>query len=152
MSLSPAELEALLASPALAPPTGVVPNFDNPDNQNGLALFVFTFCTIIATLCLLLRAYARFWVERKLQLEERTHYCPLLVVRAVSDGANLSLITVVLMIGAYGAYIGTVYVSYEMIKTPGYFVHTWNLRLGDLVRPLWVSSLHAFVPAPGRGR
>ncbi|GAB1319242.1 Rhodopsin domain-containing protein [Madurella fahalii] len=118
MSLSPSELEALLAAPALAPPEGVVPNFDHPDNRNTLAVFVFTFCTIVATLCLLLRVYARFWVERKLQLEE------------------------LLMIGAYGAYIGTTYVSYEMIKTPGYFVHTWNLRNGDLVRPLWLILLY----------
>ena len=73
MSLSPAELEALLAAPALPPPDGVTPNFDDPENQNGLAMFVFTFCTIIATLCLLIRSYARFWVERKFQLEECEH-------------------------------------------------------------------------------
>lgn len=73
MSLSPTELEALLAAPALAPPEGVTPNFDSPDNQNTLAMFVFTFCMVVATLCLLIRVYARFWVERKLQLEECKH-------------------------------------------------------------------------------
>lgn len=37
-----------------------------------------------------------------------------------------------------GAYWGTAYAGYSMIYTPGYYVHTWNLRNGDLARPLYV--------------
>ncbi|CAI0648515.1 unnamed protein product [Colletotrichum noveboracense] len=87
MSLSSDELEALLASPALAPPEGVTPNFDNPPNQNGLA-----------------------W----------------------------AVTTAFLMILAYGAYWGTAYAAYGMIWTPGYYVHTWNLRNKDLIQPLYL--------------
>ncbi|KAF4835455.1 hypothetical protein CGCSCA4_v012628 [Colletotrichum siamense] len=87
MSLSSDELEALLASPALAPPEGVTPNFDNPPNQNGLA-----------------------W----------------------------AVTTAFLMLLAYGAYWGTAYAAYGMIWTPGYYVHTWNLRNKDLIQPLYL--------------
>lgn len=38
-----------------------------------------------------------------------------------------------------GAYWGTAYAGYAMIYTPGYYVHTWNLRNGDLIQPLYVS-------------
>ncbi|KAL2018125.1 hypothetical protein VTK56DRAFT_1255 [Thermocarpiscus australiensis] len=44
MSLSPEQLAALLAAPALEPPLGVTADFDNLPNQNGLAWFVTTFC------------------------------------------------------------------------------------------------------------
>lgn len=70
MSLSDADLATLLASPALEAPAGVTPDFDNPPNRNGLAIFVTTFCMIIATLCLCLRLYAKLWITRAVQVQE----------------------------------------------------------------------------------
>lgn len=70
MALSQQELEKLLAAPALDPPPGVDPEFDNPPNGNNLAWGVTTFCMVVATLCLLLRAYGRLWLERKVFVEE----------------------------------------------------------------------------------
>ncbi|KAM0438631.1 hypothetical protein ACHAPT_001384 [Fusarium lateritium] len=118
MAMSQQELEKLLAAPALDPPLGVDPEFDDPPNGNKLAWGVTTFCMIVATLCLLLRAYGRLWLERKVFVEE------------------------VLMICAYGAYWGTAFAAYALIWTPGYYVHTWNLRNGDLVRPLWLILIY----------
>lgn len=69
-TMSSEELEALLAAPALDPPPGVTANFDNPPNRNGLAWGVTTVCTVILTLCLLIRLYARTWMEKKLRVEE----------------------------------------------------------------------------------
>ncbi|RDW70456.1 uncharacterized protein DSM5745_07967 [Aspergillus mulundensis] len=114
MSLSPDALATLLAQPALAPPDGVTPNFDNPSNGNHLAYVVTTFCTVVSTLCLLLRLFAKGWLEKKIRVEE------------------------VLMLGAYGAYWGTAYAGYALIDTPGYYVHTWNLHNKDLIRPLYL--------------
>lgn len=37
-----------------------------------------------------------------------------------------------------GAYWGTAYAAYAMIYSPGYYVHTWNLRNKDMIRPLYV--------------
>ncbi|KAI6782820.1 uncharacterized protein J7T54_000963 [Emericellopsis cladophorae] len=39
---------------------------------------------------------------------------------------------------ALGALGGTAYAGYEMVETPGYYVHQWNLVNGDLVRPLYL--------------
>ncbi|KAJ5344827.1 hypothetical protein N7452_002831 [Penicillium brevicompactum] len=107
-------LAKILAAPALPPPAGVTPNFDNPPNSNTLAWFVTTFCMVVATLCLLLRAYVKIWLDKKLRVEE------------------------VMMIGAYGAYWGTAYAAYSLIYTPGYGVHTWNLHNQDLIKPLYL--------------
>lgn len=118
MSLSPEQLAALLAAPALEPPPGVTADFDNPPNQNGLAWFVTTFCMVISTLCLFVRLYAKVWVRRETRIEE------------------------ILMVLAYGAYWGTAYAGYGMIYTPGYFVHQWNMRNGDLIRPLYLILIY----------
>jgi hypothetical protein len=61
-----------LDGPALAPPEGVTPNFDNPDNQNALARGVLATCAAIATICLLLRIYGRFYLLRKVSAEDGT--------------------------------------------------------------------------------
>ncbi|KAK0625028.1 hypothetical protein B0T17DRAFT_508048 [Bombardia bombarda] len=108
------EVVTFLALPALPPPSGVTPNFDNPPNQNGLAMGVTTFLTLILKLCFLLRLYARFWVGERINIEE------------------------ILMIVAYGLYWGTAYAAYSLINAPGYYVHTWDIHLADLVHPLYL--------------
>lgn len=70
MSLAPEALEELLAQPALQPPGGVTANFDSPSNNNALAWVVTTVCTVVATICLLLRLFARVWLDRRIRLEE----------------------------------------------------------------------------------
>ncbi|PWY75073.1 hypothetical protein BO70DRAFT_431053 [Aspergillus heteromorphus CBS 117.55] len=114
MSLSPEELARLLAAPAMPAPDGVTPNFENPPNRNSYAWGITTVCMIIATSCLCLRSYVRLWLDRKVRVEDVFAIC------------------------AYGAYWGTAYAGYEMIRTPGYYVHEWNMTNGDLIRPLWL--------------
>jgi uncharacterized membrane protein (DUF485 family) len=63
-------LAELLAAPALPPPAGITPEFENPPNQNHLAWFVTTICMVVATLCLLLRAYVKLWLDKKIRAEE----------------------------------------------------------------------------------
>lgn len=59
-----------LEGPAMVPPDGVEPNFENPENQNALAWGVLTTCVVVATVSLLLRAYGRVYLMRKVQAEE----------------------------------------------------------------------------------
>lgn len=68
--MSSADIEALLARPAMEPPEGVTPDFTNPHNRNGLARFVFTFFMVVATLSLILRLYARMWKAKKVTVLE----------------------------------------------------------------------------------
>ncbi|KAL3477400.1 hypothetical protein BJX99DRAFT_226215 [Aspergillus californicus] len=98
-----------LDGPALAPPVGVIPQFDNPPNQNGVAIGVLSTCAVFATVCCCLRGYARVVLLRKFQIEE------------------------VLVIIAYGCFWGATYCTLALIETPGYFVHTWNVRLRDVI-------------------
>lgn len=60
--MSAAELEAILNSPALAPPGDVVPNFANPPNDNRLALGVTTTALIVTTLAVLMRVHSWIYV------------------------------------------------------------------------------------------
>ncbi|KAH7146125.1 hypothetical protein EDB81DRAFT_651229 [Dactylonectria macrodidyma] len=110
MAMTQEQLEQLLAAPALEASDGVTPEFENPPNGNVLAWAVTTFCMVVTTLCLFIRAYGRIWLERKFTIEE--------------------------------AYWGTAYAAYALIWTPGYYVHTWNLRMGDLVKPLWLILIY----------
>ena len=63
-------LAELLASPALAPPEGVTPQFDSPPNQNELAYAVTTILSVVLTICVGIRLYARIGLERKFSLED----------------------------------------------------------------------------------
>lgn len=58
--LTPAQLDAVLGMPAMAPPAGEVSNFISPPNQNGLAVGVMIVCTAFVALCLSIRAYGPF--------------------------------------------------------------------------------------------
>ena len=58
---------------------------------------------------------------------------------SVSFSLSLSLCVCVCVDDAIqGAYWGTAYAAYAMIYSPGYYVHTWNLRNKDMIRPLYV--------------
>lgn len=70
MILSAIDLEALLASPALAPPDGVLPQFEEPPNQNELAFSVTTALSCVLSLCVVLRLYGRGVLERQLGIED----------------------------------------------------------------------------------
>ncbi|KAL2835137.1 hypothetical protein BDW59DRAFT_4010 [Aspergillus cavernicola] len=104
-----------LDGPALAPPEGVIPQLNNPPNQNGVAIGVLSACAVFATICFSLRGYARVVLLKKFQIEE------------------------VLVIIAYGCFWGATYCTLALIETPGYFVHTWNVRLRDVIPTQYVS-------------
>jgi hypothetical protein len=137
MSLTEAELAAMLDMPAMEPPEGQEANFENPPNENALALGIITVTLVIGTLCVLLRAYARVYLLRKVQIEEG-EFTPSLT-------ASLMLISIVLILCAYGVYVGQAYCCYALIDTPGYFVHQWNLKLGQLIPTSFVRLVRLIV-------
>ena len=61
---------ALMNGPAMAAPDGQTSNLDNPPNENGLALAILILMIAISTICVLVRAYARVYLLRKIQVEE----------------------------------------------------------------------------------
>jgi len=64
------DMDALMDGPAGVPPAGVVPNLNHPDNKNGLALFVIVFCSVVSTICILLRAYGKCVLLKSFKAEE----------------------------------------------------------------------------------
>ncbi|KAI5247030.1 hypothetical protein E4T42_06126 [Aureobasidium subglaciale] len=122
MSLSP-EIQALLAAPALVPPTGITADFDNPPNKNYLAWIVTTLCMAFATFSVIIRGGA----ARALRI-------------CSSDRSSWQGVTLTATI--QGAYWCTAYAGYKMIFYPGYYVHQWNLRNGDLVEPFYLILIY----------
>ncbi|KAH9995932.1 hypothetical protein F4779DRAFT_194042 [Xylariaceae sp. FL0662B] len=102
-------LEEMMELPAMPAPDGITPIFDNPPNQNGLAITILTLCLVISTICVCLRVYARLYLLRKVQAED------------------------VLTLLAYCVFIPQMYTGYVLIKEPGYFVHQYNLKMKNMV-------------------
>lgn len=61
--------EAVLM-PAMVAPEGETANFENPPNENTMAMVIITVTLVIATLCIMLRAYGRVYLLRKVGIEE----------------------------------------------------------------------------------
>ncbi|KAI1448855.1 hypothetical protein F5Y02DRAFT_283264 [Annulohypoxylon stygium] len=101
--------EAALNGPALAAPADITPNFDNPPNNNGLAYGVVAACVSVATICLCIRGYARLFLFRQLKPEDY------------------------MIAFAYGTYLCWTVFALLLSKTPGYFVHQWDLHLRAMI-------------------
>ncbi|KAI0442915.1 hypothetical protein F4803DRAFT_517274 [Xylaria telfairii] len=109
--------EALLAGPALAAPSGIVANFDNPPNRNDIAHATFVICLFFATFSFIIRMYARLVGLRPVKLE---------------DGFTFV---------AYATYIGYIYCCYRLMVEYGYFIHQWDLHLGDLIEITYILQI-----------
>lgn len=68
--MTPAMLEILLNGPAMTPPPGVQPNFIDPPNFANTALVVELIFLILSTLAVIIRAYTKLRVNKKLDLED----------------------------------------------------------------------------------
>ncbi|KAI0468523.1 hypothetical protein F4859DRAFT_524442 [Xylaria cf. heliscus] len=102
-SLSPQEQEELLNGPASPPPAGIVPNFDSPSNQNGLATGVTTTGFVAIILVVML------WSFAKISCQKRFY---------VADG---------FIVASFGIVAGYMYTVYRWIHLTGMYVHIWNL-------------------------
>jgi hypothetical protein len=58
----------ILDLPALAPPEGVVPNFENPESLRHPELAVIQFTA--ATLVVAIRIYTKYFIVRKMLVED----------------------------------------------------------------------------------
>ncbi|KAB8297965.1 hypothetical protein EYC80_001742 [Monilinia laxa] len=68
--LSPSQVEELLQGPALNPPPGVTPNFDNPYTLLPAADAVKIVTTVLATLAIFIRIYTKWRIIRVVHLED----------------------------------------------------------------------------------
>ncbi|KAK8076108.1 hypothetical protein PG994_003380 [Apiospora phragmitis] len=119
-ALSPAEQEKVLLGPALPPPPGIEPDFDNPPNRNGVVVAVCSTCLIIGSFFVFVRVsgMGRSW--RKIHISDYF-------------GADLMLV-------AFGLYVAFVAVLLRESHV-GFLVHQWNFRLQDLPEILYLFTL-----------
>ncbi|KAI1504749.1 hypothetical protein F5X99DRAFT_416452 [Biscogniauxia marginata] len=108
------EKQLILNGPALAPPEGIVPNFENPPNRNDLAEITSITCLTIASVGMLLRIYAKVFCVRRLEIED------------------------LLAIAAFGTFVGCIYCSYWMIGLTGLFVNQWNIQEREMSMSLYI--------------
>ncbi|KAI1410706.1 hypothetical protein F5Y13DRAFT_70998 [Hypoxylon sp. FL1857] len=107
------------STPALQPPDGVIPNFDNPPNKNYIAQAVVPLCLVLTTIAVFLRVYSRIFFIKKIGVPD------------------------ILMTIAFGCYIVDVYFCYRLQENPGAFTHQWDIRLKDvsgILFPLFLSA------------
>lgn len=56
--------------PALAPPEGVVPNFEDPPNRNAIAYATISITVVLSTFAIILRMCSRRFVIHKILLRD----------------------------------------------------------------------------------
>ncbi|KAF2965399.1 hypothetical protein GQX73_g8171 [Xylaria multiplex] len=103
--LPPAEQQAILEGAALPPPPGKLSAFDNPPNNNALALAVAILGLSVSSILLLFRAYTRIFVLRTVRIEDA-----------------IGLVAFV----SYAAYM---YCVFRFMRHVGFFVHQWDLQV-----------------------
>lgn len=69
-SLSPSKAQELLNGSALNPPTGVIPNFENPYTFLPVADAVKVVTTVLATLAIFIRIYTKWRIVKQMHLED----------------------------------------------------------------------------------
>ncbi|KAI2779219.1 hypothetical protein F4815DRAFT_500560 [Daldinia loculata] len=105
--LSPEKLEALLNGPALAPPAGVIPQFDNPPSHRTASIAIPTACLIVSTTLVAMRLYTSIRIIRQVDIADYSVFL------------------------GWAIFIGEIVCAFLAVKhAPG--VHQWNVRLGDL--------------------
>ncbi|KAK2470796.1 hypothetical protein H9L39_17027 [Fusarium oxysporum f. sp. albedinis] len=103
----------------LEPRNGVTSDFDNPPNHNGQVLISIFILAAFSVLLDLLRSYWKMWLRRK-----KTWPC---LAFAISEVLGLCALVL---------FCVSVNELYQFTQSPGYDVHTWNLRMSELVGSL----------------
>jgi len=72
--LPPAQQEAILNGPALEPPPGVTPNFDQPPNGNVPTLIVEGILISLSTIAVVLAVYTKLFFVKHIYLEDCKYF------------------------------------------------------------------------------
>ncbi|KAI1461668.1 hypothetical protein F4805DRAFT_453552 [Annulohypoxylon moriforme] len=107
----------ILNGAALPPPENVTPNLENPPNGNTLTWVVLSVCFALVTLAVLLRAYVKIFVFRKLYLEDA-----------------LAFIGFAMTIAYYCCCC-------SVLSQVGFLIHQWDMRVKDLYQVLYFGNM-----------
>jgi hypothetical protein len=74
--LPPDFFDGIRNSLAATPPPGIIPNYDNPPNDNRLAIIVITVSIALTTVAGLVRFYSRVFCSRRVRIEDCSFLSP----------------------------------------------------------------------------
>ncbi|OTB01303.1 hypothetical protein M426DRAFT_14611 [Hypoxylon sp. CI-4A] len=113
-SLLTTQRDELLDGPALTPPDGIEPNFDNPPNKTALGYGIFSLCLSVAVVLVLARTYVTWAYIKKVHVND------------------------IMMLVAFGTYLAFVSLLFQQAGYVGYFVHQWDYRLSEMPHILYL--------------
>ncbi|KAI1213862.1 uncharacterized protein F4807DRAFT_203029 [Annulohypoxylon truncatum] len=116
-SLPPEQQDGILNGPAMPPPANMVSNLQNPPNSNTLALATITISLIVVTFAVLLRAYVKVFIYRKLFLEDALAFV------------------------GFSMVLAYVYCSYRVLHQVGFLIHQWDISVRNLYDALYVGNM-----------
>lgn len=94
--LPPSQQEAFLNGPALKPPLGVIPNFENPPNRLATAYAGVTICLFATTVAVFVRFYFKVFAIKRVNIEDckfHTLQSEPYILTAYRPGAHSSCMT-----------------------------------------------------------
>ncbi|KAI3391805.1 hypothetical protein diail_6795 [Diaporthe ilicicola] len=98
----------IMDMPAMAPPPGVVANFDYPPNRTAMVVAVMSVCLAISTIAVALRFYSRCVILGKVQVQDY------------------------LLLVSFTVFVVTMGIHYRLANNPGWFVPLWDVRIRDV--------------------
>ncbi|KAI0160162.1 hypothetical protein GGR57DRAFT_456574 [Xylariaceae sp. FL1272] len=108
-TISPAQsIEAIRNGPAATPPPGIVPSYDDPSNDNKLAIITIALSIAFTTVAVLIRIYSKVFCVRRARIEDYLGFA------------------------SFPFFIAGTWVLTKVPDKPGYFIHLWNLRVYNL--------------------
>ncbi|KAI1121345.1 hypothetical protein F5Y10DRAFT_282568 [Nemania abortiva] len=110
--------------PAAAPPSGVVPNFVNPESLAPICLIVIAITLPLMVIFLALRVYVRFWVSRKAGADD-----------------ILCLISAALVIAFCGITVSSVFPNNDVIPKGKFNYPVLNKALLNIKLQLSITSI-----------
>ncbi|KAI0525419.1 hypothetical protein F5B22DRAFT_642436 [Xylaria bambusicola] len=109
-------IDKIRDKPAALPPLGIVPSFDNPPNNNPLAIAIISASFVITTSAFFIRVYSKAFCTKKVYLAD----C--------------------LGILSFPFFVAGIWILITVLHGPGFFVHQWDLRIRGLEE-----FLHSYV-------
>lgn len=117
--MNQSQIDAMLDTPALAPPSGVKANFDNPDNLSHPELAVLQL--VVATVVVGLRIYTKLGVVRKMLAEDCEYHYSIARRSFHADNSGVDWLIV-----AWLCFVGF-HVIVFMFEALPLGVHQWDL-------------------------
>ena len=142
-------MKELLEGPGLKPPPGVNPNFNGPVPQYNSNIAVNSLCLILATICVAIRAYTRFFIMRMHGWEDCEFFSSCLVNKNLTSsrylfhrlcGSGLIASGVCWLIVYEVGLIAYVTLMLTPIIRNHAGMHQWDIQGKDLMQ--WIKVSH----------